>query len=100
MPAEKASPMREDLLPRKCDVIWHYKHLLCKGLLSNSSLFKTSALICEIWSKADCPPKSLSNVRNNIESLLKELRCFKPSKSQGAKHCGGQVLCSTNSSSS
>ena len=70
---DQAQAFRTDLLPRKCDVLRHIWHI-GNGKVTRDAINKTTKDLIEIWESADCPPKSRSNVTQQINVLLKEYK--------------------------
>ena len=71
---EKGQPFRNDMLPRKCDVIRHvWFH--GNGKATGDAVSVTSNDLIEIWDRADCPPKSRKHVVKQLNELItKEYR--------------------------
>jgi hypothetical protein len=91
MDVEKAIPLRLDLLPRKCDVIWHYKHLRNSVTQVSLAFHETTKTIGEIWTRADCPPMNYKSLHKNVEELWYDWYEFQKLKGltpkDGKKHC-------------
>ena len=87
MDFDKAIPIWPDLLPRKCDVIWHYKHLRKSGIQTSLAFHETTNTIKEIWTREDCPPMHYTSIRNNVERLWKDFQQMRDLQPEdGKKH--------------
>ena len=72
--SDQLDPMslRTDVLPLNKDVINHVAYLREKGLPTKDAIQKTVILLRQIWTEADCPPLSRSNVEIRLEKLVQQ----------------------------
>ena len=81
----EGQPLRQDMLPRKRDIIQHNKHLNDSGVEEKVKRYRQTAIeVHDIWESADCPPITIKHIISRIQKLESEYR--KPKEIGGARN--------------